>query len=170
MLVISITGIVSIQTVSNESNTMYAKNLSGISALGSYQYSFMTMRLSSYKVSFTTDAAAKKGADLKSVNVKYFAEMDSYLKTYKDTINANSEKELKLYNDLEALHTSYKTANQNVVDAYNANKSTDDINALITTNAGISTDLNTKLNEVMHPTMQMQRIAPVPIAVRQELL
>jgi methyl-accepting chemotaxis protein len=149
LLVISVIGIVSIQMISNDSNTMYQKNLNGIFALGKYQYSFMTLRLSSYKTTYGGTVPVEKQADeLQKINDTYFAEMAQYLLDFKSSISSKDDQ--AAYEDLNTLTAKYKSANQ---DALAAQKETtrdmDKVNALVKINAGVATDVNTKLNDVI---------------------
>ena len=144
MLAIGVMAIVSIQKISDADSMIYSHDLVGISSLGSYQYSFMNLRLASYKLTYTIEDPMKRADELEKVDKQFFSEMDQHLAAFKETRTAN---DMAKYEELIGLHQRYHKANGDVRAAMRSGEDEETVNSFIAVNAGIAGELNEKLNQ-----------------------
>ena len=146
LLASGLTGYFSMSQVTGKANEMYEKNLQAVSALGKMQYTFMSLRLNSYKIDTNGKTLPEQGAEQQKLSDAAFPEMEKTLAVLKASIVTEQDK--TLHGQLEELLKQYKASYATSLKAH-LDGSTEDLQKAIPVNAGIAGELNAKLLETV---------------------
>ncbi len=157
MLAIGSSAILSLNEITTKDSELYHKNTKAISTLGSFEYTYMLMRLSSYKVDTGTGTMVEKKAELQKLIDTHLPTLEKALENLKGTIRTGTEDQQN-YDALVSLLAKYKVAYTDSINAHVDNNA-DGLSAAVAANAKIAGELNTKLLETVAYQDEQARIA-----------